>query len=97
MENSILERLSALIQARLKEEGISDEMDPQLALQLGEFVANKIKDEVKASMLADPQVATRLAVVRASAAGQLDALKAHFDRTKDEMVSSSTSFQYIQI
>jgi hypothetical protein len=86
MENSALERLYSIIKARL--EGISDEMDPQLAQQFGTFVANAIKDEVKASILSDPRVASRMAGLRASTGAQMDAVKAHLDQIRDEMVSN---------
>ncbi|KAN0104707.1 hypothetical protein V8E51_010452 [Hyaloscypha variabilis] len=60
-------------------------MDPQLAAALPTFVAKTIRDEV----YADPQVSSRLAGLRAGAAGQIDALKAHFEKTNPELLQDA--------
>jgi hypothetical protein len=89
MEDALREYFISFIQAR---RGCSDEMDPQLAGALLQF----IKDEVRASIFADPEIASRLRVVRASAAGQLDALKAYMEKNKDELVGLPSFYSKLQ-
>ncbi|KAE9363719.1 hypothetical protein N431DRAFT_474727 [Stipitochalara longipes BDJ] len=81
--SELLEQLSDFIKSC--HEGKSDKMDPQLAAHLLTFVAKTIREEV----YADPQVSSHLAGLRAGAAGQIDALKAHFEETKPELLQDA--------
>jgi hypothetical protein len=87
---NLSQEIEQILRSRLKEQDIdldididiSDEMKQSTITDIADTVINSVKEAV----LADPRVASRMDRLRVSAAGQMEAVKAHLDRTRDEMV-----------
>jgi hypothetical protein len=83
-----VKEIQEIIRNHLKENNITlDEMKEATIKDLAECALRAIKDELKAAVLSDPSITSRLCLLRATVAGQIDALQAHFKKTKDELVS----------
>jgi hypothetical protein len=83
-----VKEIQEIVRNHLKENNINvDEMKEATIKDLAEGVFRAVKDEVKAAVLSDPSSSSHLSLLRATVAGQIDALQAHFEKTKDEMVS----------
>jgi hypothetical protein len=64
---------------------MSDEMK-QSAME--DIFAAAVRAVIEA-VLADPRLVAKMATIRASAAGAMDAVEAHLDQVRDKIVSSS--------
>jgi hypothetical protein len=83
-----VKEIQEIVRKHLKENNINvDEMKEATIKDLAECVLRAVKDELKAAVLSDPSISSRLSLLRATVAGQIDALQAHFEKTRDEMVS----------
>jgi hypothetical protein len=83
-----VKEIQEIVRNHLKENNIDvDEMKEATIKDLAECIFREAKDELKAAVLSDPSISSRLSLLRATAAGQIDALQAHFEKIKDEMVS----------
>jgi hypothetical protein len=82
-----VKEIQEIVRYHLKENNIIvDEMKEATIKDLAECALRAVKDELKTAVLSDPSITSRLCLLRATVAGQIDALQAHFDKTKDEMV-----------
>jgi hypothetical protein len=83
-----VKEIQEIVRNHLKENNIIvDEMKEATIKDLAECALRAVKDELKAAVLSDPSISSRLGLLRATVAGQIDALQAHFIKTKDELVS----------
>lgn len=87
-----MEVIQELVRSYIKEHtidleslDISDEMKQSTMEDIAAAAVGAVTDAV----LADPRLVAKMATIRASAAGTMDAVEAHLDQMKDEIVSSS--------
>ncbi|PMD50564.1 uncharacterized protein K444DRAFT_670255 [Hyaloscypha bicolor E] len=86
-----VKEIQDIVRNHLKENNIIvDEMKEATIKDLAECALSAVKDELKAAVLSDPSISSRLGLLHATVAGQIDALQAHFIKTKDELIEDAT-------
>lgn len=84
-----MEFIRELVRSHLKKYLESLDISDGMKQSTMEEIAAAAVGAVTEAVLADPRLVAKMVNIRASAAGAMDAVEAHLDQVKDEVVSSS--------